>query len=57
MMTGTGSFTKGCSGSGMRAEMARLTVARKLGAVTVLAVWKRGESFDAERISWQAASK
>jgi hypothetical protein len=31
--------------SGMHAEMARLTVARKLAA-TVLAVWKRGESFD-----------
>jgi transposase len=40
--------------SGMRAEMARLTVARKLAA-TVLAMWKRGESFAAERISQQAA--
>lgn len=40
--------------SGMRAEMARLTVARKLAA-TVLAVWKRGESFDAGKIMTQAA--
>jgi hypothetical protein len=33
----------------MRAEMARLAVARKLSA-TVLAVWKSGENFDAGRI-------
>ena len=35
--------------TGMRAEMARLAVARKLSA-TVLAVWNSGESFDAGRI-------
>ncbi|MFN2454515.1 MAG: IS110 family transposase [Pyrinomonadaceae bacterium] len=40
--------------SGMRAEMARLTVARKLAA-TVLAMWKRGESFDEEKIMKKAA--
>lgn len=40
--------------SGMRAEMARLTVARKLAA-TVLAVWKRGESFDEGKIMKEAA--
>ena len=40
--------------SGMRAEMARLTVARKLAA-TVLAVWKRGESFDEAKIMKEAA--
>ena len=39
---------------GMRAEMARLTVARKLAA-TVLAVWKRGESFEAGKIMKEAA--
>jgi transposase len=40
--------------SGMRAEMARLTVARKLAA-TVLALWKRGESFDEGKIMKEAA--
>lgn len=40
--------------NGMRVEMARLTVARKLAA-TVLAVWKSGESFDASKIMRQAA--
>jgi transposase len=40
--------------SGMRAEMARLTVARKLAA-TVLAVWKRGESFNEGKIMKEAA--
>jgi transposase len=40
--------------SGMRAEMARPTVARKLAA-TLLAMWKRGESFDEGKIMKQAA--
>jgi transposase len=40
--------------SGMRVEMARLTVARKLAA-TVLALWKRGESFDEGKIMNEAA--
>jgi transposase len=40
--------------SGMRAEMARLTVARKIAA-TMLAMWKRGESFDERKIMKQAA--
>ena len=39
---------------GTRPEMARLTVARKMAAV-VLAVWKKGESFDAQRLKPQAA--
>lgn len=39
---------------GMRPEMARLSVARKLAA-TVLAVWKSGESFDEEMICRKAA--
>ena len=42
-------FYEGLLASGMRAEMARLTVARKLAA-TVLAVWKSGESFCAEKV-------
>lgn len=40
--------------SGMREEMARLAVARKLSA-TVLAVWKSGESFSEQRIMSKAA--
>jgi transposase len=34
---------------GIRAEMARLSVARKIAAIT-LAVWKKGESFDPEKM-------
>jgi len=39
---------------GMRAEMARLTLARKIAAIT-LHVWKQGEPFDAEYLKSQAA--
>lgn len=39
---------------GIRPEMARLTVARKLAAI-VLAVWKKGERFDPQRLTRQAA--
>jgi transposase len=39
---------------GMRAEMARLTLARKMAAVT-LHVWKKGEAFDAQQLKPQAA--
>ena len=39
---------------GMRAEMARLTLARKIAAIT-LHVWKKGEAFDAEYLKSQAA--
>ena len=39
---------------GMRAEMARLTLARKIAAIT-LHVWKKGETFDAEYLKSQAA--
>ena len=47
-------YYQGLLETGMREEMARLAVARKLAA-TVLAVWKSGESFDAGRILRQAA--
>ena len=39
---------------GLRPELARVTVARKIAAVT-LAVWKAGESFDADAVMKQAA--
>ena len=39
---------------GMRAEMARLTLARKIATI-VLVVWKRGVCFDAQSLKPQAA--
>jgi transposase len=47
-------YYEGLLQKGMRPEMARLSVARKLAAL-VLAVWKSGESFDEERIMSKAA--
>jgi len=41
--------------SGVRAEMARLTIARQLAAVT-LAIWKSGEDYDARKLSKLTAS-
>jgi transposase len=40
--------------SGIRAEMARLTIARKLAAVA-LAIWKSGEEYDETKLSKLAA--
>jgi transposase len=39
---------------GMKPEMARLTLARKIAAIT-LTLWKKGERFDAEQLKTQAA--
>ena len=39
---------------GMKPEMARLTLARKIAAIT-LTLWKRGERFDAKQLKAQAA--
>jgi hypothetical protein len=39
---------------GMRPEMARLTLARKIAAIT-LTLWKKGARFDAEQLKAQAA--
>src|SRR5262249_3525533 len=39
---------------GMMPDMARLTLARKIAAIT-LTVWKKGERFDPERLKPQAA--
>jgi hypothetical protein len=38
----------------MRPEMARLTLARKMAAIT-LALWKKGGRFDAQQLKTQAA--
>ena len=39
---------------GMEPEMARLTLARKIAAIT-LTLWKKEERFDAEKLKTQAA--
>jgi transposase len=36
---------------GMRREMARLTLARKIAAVA-LSIWKKGEAFDPKKLNW-----
>jgi len=36
-------------GRGLRPELARVTIARRIAAIT-LAVWKSGEVFDAEKL-------
>jgi transposase len=36
---------------GMKADMARLTLARKIAALS-LAIWKKGESFDPKKLNW-----
>ena len=47
-------FYEGLLAKGMLPAMARLTLARKMAAIT-LSVWKKGESFDAEQLKPQAA--
>ena len=47
-------FYLGLLAKGMRPEMARLTLARKIAAIT-LKIWKRGETFNAEHMKLQAA--
>jgi len=38
----------------MKPHMARLTLARKIAAITLI-VWKKGARFDAEHLKQQAA--
>jgi transposase len=47
-------FYQGLVAKGMKPAMARLTLARKIAAI-VLTVWKKGESFDVEKLKLQAA--
>ena len=44
-----GPFLDGLKKNGMRAEMARLTLARKVAAVALI-VWKKGEAFDPKKL-------
>jgi hypothetical protein len=39
-------------GRGIRKEMARLTLARKISAVA-LRIWKKGETFDPTKLNWK----
>src|ERR1700727_2610542 len=47
-------FYAGLLAKGMKPDMARLTLARKIAAIT-LTLWKKGERFDAEHLKSQAA--
>ena len=47
-------FYENLLGKGMKPELARLTLARKIAAIT-LHVWKKGEPFDPEYLKPQAA--
>jgi transposase len=44
------SYVEGLQQKGIRAEMARLTLARKIAAVA-LTVWKKGEGFDPKKLN------
>ena len=46
-----GPFFEGLKQKGMRAEMARLTLARKISAVALI-IWKKGEAFDPKKLNW-----
>lgn len=46
-------FYEACVGRGVREEMAKLTLARKIVAI-VLRLWKSGEIFDATKLKMQA---
>ena len=47
-------FYEACVARGMKPAMARLTLARKIAAITLL-VWKKGVRFDAKQLKQQAA--
>ena len=47
-------FYESCIARGVKPHLARLTLARKIAAIT-LHVWKKGESFNAEHLKQQAA--
>jgi transposase len=45
------SYLQGLEQKGMRREMARLTLARKIAAIA-LSIWKKGEAFDPKKLNW-----
>lgn len=46
-----GDYLESLKRRGIRAEMARLTLARKI-AVLALTLWKKGETFDSKKLNW-----
>jgi len=44
-------YVQGLEARGVRKEMARLTLARKIAAVS-LRIWKKGETFDPKKLNW-----
>ena len=46
-----GHYLESLHGRGIRPEMARLTLARKIANVA-LTLWKKGETFDLEKLNW-----
>ncbi|MBV9623838.1 MAG: hypothetical protein JOZ14_07670 [Acidobacteria bacterium] len=50
-----GDFYAGLLAKGMKPEMARLTLARKIAAIT-LTLWKKGGRFDAEHLKQAQAA-
>jgi len=44
-------YLQGLEKKGIRKEMARLTLARKIAAVA-LRIWKKGETFDPKKLNW-----
>ncbi len=47
-------FYQASLAKGIKPTMARVTLARKIAAIT-LTLWKKGENFDAEKLKLQAA--
>jgi len=47
-------FYQALLAKGMKPTLARLTLARKIAAIT-LTLWKKGEGFDPEKLKPQAA--
>jgi transposase len=45
------SYLQGLEKKGIRKEMARLTLARKISAIA-LRIWKKGETFDPKKLNW-----
>ena len=45
------SYLEALENRGIRKEMARLTLARKIAAVA-LRIWKKGEAFDPKKLNW-----
>jgi transposase len=44
-------YLQGLQDRGMRKEMARLTLARKISSIA-LTIWKKGEPFDPKKLNW-----